>query len=620
MDFVSSQYNNTIPSKSTFVPSDNQLEYTDNQTIRFQIPKFMGFIDSRQTYLKMKVSVRNSPAVLRLSNKCGSHALIDQLRVYDGNTNAQLETIQNYGELAEMLHHYTENRTIRNKRGITEAVEYTSRDYDNKINDDLPSRSANNSMFFNSYQTGGGATQNATSFMDGLNATDGYWNGTESNEVEVAMRLYSGILGEPNNKMFPAMLTDGLRVEMDLASAGKAFQLWSGAGVCSDAGEVLPDTPESCRFGIINCSQGAGQTLDLKLYTEYNAGYNQIVFGGGGGNGAELPEEAYDVGARLVSNQLVGAFNLLRGKVLHAFPNDNAVNVEPVLVNLGKILSVSCNSGENNGGLMCITLNVENPNNVAPTRFQGGAGVNAGGVQPAERCNTCCIRQTDMLNSIPELVIKDVELVVKTAQPPPSYIEALMKGTQTEEGASYDYYSWNVYRNNITSSEQVVQLNVPALNMRATSALVKPIENGKNENVLNNNFESVVDNCKDYNFLIANKQQPTQRVSVANLSHLSPTGESEPLVEQVALFETEKALGSSKMAVKNLDHQSDNFVIGRALARYGGVYPLVKDGGFQLRVNYKSAPQTPQKNKLFITYVGGLRRLVVGTGGVQVQV
>ena len=114
----------------------------------------MGFIDSRQTYLKFKVAVADSPAVLRLSNKCGAHALIDQLRIYDGNTNAQLETIQNYAELAEALHHYTENRTIRNKRGITEAVEYTSRDYDNVINDNLPSRSANNSMFFNSYQTG----------------------------------------------------------------------------------------------------------------------------------------------------------------------------------------------------------------------------------------------------------------------------------------------------------------------------------------------------------------------------------------------------------------------------------------------------------------------------------
>jgi len=618
MDFVSSQYNATIPSKSTFVPSDNQLEYGDNQTIRFHIPKFMGFIDSRQTYLKMKVSVRNSPAVLRLSNKCGSHALIDQLRIYDGNTNAQLETIQNYSELAETLHHYTENRTIRNKRGITEAVEYTSRDYDNIINDDLPSRSGNNSMFFNSYQTAH-TTQNATSFMTGLNTTNGFWEGTESNEVEVAMRLYSGILGEPNNKMFPAMLTDGLRVELDLNSAQKAFECWSSAGVCKDDGEVIPNVMESCRFGIVNATAGAGNTLDIKLYTEKNAGFNQITNGGGGGAGGVLPTSAFDAGCRNVSNQLVGAYNMLTGKKLHAFPNDNAVGVQPVLVDLGKILSVSCNSGENAGGLVSISLNVENPNSVAHTRFTGGAGVNAGAVAPAERCNTCCIRKTDFLNSIPQLVIKDVELVVKTAQPPPSYVEALMKGTQTAEGASYDYYSWNVYRNSITKEEQVVQLNIPALNMRATSTLVKPMENGKEESVLYNNLESIVDNCKDYNFLISNKQQPTQRVSVANLSHLSPTGDSEPLVEQVALFELEKALGSSKMRVKNLDHQSDNFVIGRALARYGGVYPLVKDGGFQLRVNYKSAPQTPEKNKLFITYVGGLRRLVVGTNGVQVQ-
>ena len=93
-----------------------------------------------------------------------------------------------------------------------------------------------------------------------------------------------------------------------------------------------------------------------------------------------------------------------------------------------------------------------------------------------------------------------------------------------------------------------------------------------------------------------------------------------PIVEQVALFETEKALGSSKLAVRNLEHQSDNLVISRSLARYGGVYPLVKDGGFQLRVDYKGAPQNPQKNKLFITYVGGLRRLIVGKGGMRVQV
>ena len=74
------------------------------------------------------------------------------------------------------------------------------------------------------------------------------------------------------------------------------------------------------------------------------------------------------------------------------------------------------------------------------------------------------------------------------------------------------------------------------------------------------------------------------------------------------------------MQVRNLDFQSENLVIARSLARYGGVYPLVKDGGFQLRVDYKNSPQNPQKNKLFITYVGGLRRLIVGKGGISVQI
>ena len=46
MDFVASQYNKTIPSKSTFSPSDHQLEYRDGETIRFEIPAFNAFIES----------------------------------------------------------------------------------------------------------------------------------------------------------------------------------------------------------------------------------------------------------------------------------------------------------------------------------------------------------------------------------------------------------------------------------------------------------------------------------------------------------------------------------------------------------------------------------------------
>ena len=42
--FVASQYNKTILSKSTFSPSDHQLEYKDGETIRSEIPPFQSFM------------------------------------------------------------------------------------------------------------------------------------------------------------------------------------------------------------------------------------------------------------------------------------------------------------------------------------------------------------------------------------------------------------------------------------------------------------------------------------------------------------------------------------------------------------------------------------------------
>ena len=69
MDFVASQNNKTIPSKSTFSPSDHQLEYRDGETIRFEIPAFNAFIDPRQSYLTFKVRVENAPFLCTFSKK-----------------------------------------------------------------------------------------------------------------------------------------------------------------------------------------------------------------------------------------------------------------------------------------------------------------------------------------------------------------------------------------------------------------------------------------------------------------------------------------------------------------------------------------------------------------------
>lgn len=596
MDFVASQYNKTIPSKSTFSPSDHQLEYKDGETVRFEIPAFNAFIDPRQTYLTFKVRVDNAPAVVTFSKKCGIHSLISQIRCYDMNSNLQLETIQNYAELAEKLHYYSENETVRNKRGLTELLEPSSRDFDGVLYDDFPSRNGDKSMLFNSYTTGRQATYDYN-----VSTT------ADPNTCEVAVQLYSGILGALSQKMMPAgLLTRGLRVEIDLNSAKKSLELWSGAGICNNDGTLASDIIESHKFGIQSAAGGAGALTSIDLYTEKNPGFSQITAQAAGAGQAPT-QPAIDAGCLPVRNQCCGALNLLVGKTVRGFNNANP----PVLKDIGVITAVKCNAGENGGGVVRVRCEITAAAGVTGNEFVGGAGRDAAGAAQLANNNTCFISRDTMFNTIPRVVLTDVKFVLKTAQPPAGYVEQLAKSTMTEEGAVHDYLTYSCYRNNTTAAEQTVQLNMPVINQMATSVLTLCTENGLAEEVYNDNLGTIVDNVDNYNYLVNNKLQPTRKVELSQLSAAVPK------TEQVALWEMEKALGSARCTVRKLEGQEGNFLIGRALAKYGGVYNLQADGNLGLRVEYSTA-NPPQKNKLWINQIASIRRLVVNRDGASV--
>ncbi len=594
MDFVASQYNKTIPSKSTFSPSDHQLEYKDGETIRFEIPPFQSFIDPRQTYLTFKVRVDDAPTLCTFSKKSGIHSIIDQLRIYDMNSNLQLETIQNYAELAEKLHYYSENKTIRNKRGLTELLEYSSRHFDGELYSNHPARNADKAMLFNSYTTGGEASYDYTANVC-----------SDPNTCEVAVPLYSGVLGNLSKKLFPAgLLTKGLRMELDTNAAEKALNLWSGDGICETNGDLATDVVDSCRFGIVAAAGGGAAVTHVDLYCEKNAGFNQDIIGAG----QFVPTQAaVDAGIRPVRNQATGAMNLQIGKVLRGFTNANP----PVLKDIGTITRIECNAGENAGGGVRVRVHVTAAAGALGNEFIGGAGRdNAGAAQDAKN-NTCFVSKAAMFTTVPRVVMSDVKLVVKTAAPPADYVNKLAKQTQTEEGAVHDFLTYSCYRNNTSASESVVQLHMPTINHMATSCLTLCTESGLGEKLYNDNLATITDNISNYSFLVNNKLQPTRKVDMAGLN-ATPAR-----TEQVALWESEKALSSARCLVRNLERQSDNLIIGRALALYGSVYNLKADGNLGLRVEY-STTTPPQKNKLWINQIASVRRLVVNRDGASV--
>ena len=597
MEFVASQYEKTIPSKSSITPSDRQLEYADGDTLRFEVPSFQAHIDPRQTYLKFRVKVRDAPTALCFSKKCGIHSLIDNLRIYDSDTNLLLENIQNYAELAEKLHIYSENRSIRNKRGLTELLEYGARAFDGEEYDNLPARNADQSQLFKTYPTGSDATY----------STNIDYTSVDGVECVVAFRLYSGVLGQLSSKMFPSFIVGGLRVEIDLNSAAKALGVWTAEGITADDGAI--DTTigsgDSCRFGIVAPNPATASPLtSVDLYCEKNAGYDQETSDAGGGAFPPQGTAALVAGGRAVKNQLVGAINLRVGQKLYGYTNAST----PVLSLLGTISSMDCNAGENAGGLVRVRVGLTG-SLVNGADFVGGMGNDNTGNAQNVLNNTCFVRKTDAFTKTPRVILNNVEFVVKTAMPPQSYTERLLKQAQTEEGMKLDYLTFDTYRNNINASERVVQINIPAINRRATSILSLPVQNNIANSVAHNNLDSVIDTAKDYNYLVNNKLQPTRKVPLSLLS------QTPAKTEQIALFETEKALGAVKIMVKQLDYQEENFFIARALARYGTIYNLAEDGNISLRVEY----DTPVLNKLMISYIGGLRRLIVNSSGKYIE-
>ena len=587
LEFEAEEVQQSIPSRSTYAPSNKQKSYVAGDTIRFHLPTTDAFLDPRMSFLTFNVKVSHD-VLVRFSNKCGAHSLIENVRIYDANTNLQLETLQNYNAMAQKLHLYSENKSIRNKRGLIECLEYTSRDFDGEYYDNLPARNADQSQLFNhQYKTGDQATYTATASPT-----------SDPNVVQICLHLYSGIIGQLSQKMFPIVLTDGLRIEVDTANPNQALEPWTGEGIVYDNGEISTTLAESSRFCIDAATPNAAAPLtSIELNCERNAGYNQVP-------NTNFPTQAcIDAGATIVKNQLVGAINLVVGTDLYGWNNVNP----PVWQRLGEIVSVDCNAGENAGGAVRVRV-VLDGTGANGDEYQGGGGNGAAGVG-VEKTNTCGMRIGDLFSTEPVITFSEVQFIVKTIQPPASYISSMMKQASTAEGLQYDYLTLDTYRNNALANERVIQLNIPTLNHRATSIMTLPLNNSQALAVQNRNLDTITDDATNYNYIIDNQLQPTRKVRLSQLSQIPAR------TEQVALFETEKALSGIRVHPKNLDYQDTNFFVARSLARYGGVYNLAETGNASLRMEFNN----PTKNKLMITYIGGLRRLVINKDGRYIE-
>ena len=659
MSFWSSD--DKIPVKQTKVAIqvENGLDFKSGQTLNFHIPPNVGFIQPKETYLRLDVEILGSETLKQrlMLDKMGGQVLIRDITIRSGGAGGQvLEEIQNYNVLTALRYSYEQNQSIRNKRCLTEGgqqhSEKSASTFHNTMSD---TNNVAHNPYFNSFNSGI------------LSQTTAH----AAKKVKCLLPLHTGIF--QNDKVFPVMLTEGLRVEILLEKAERCliplsqvsdnchlnekciFQSLNGHDDAQASGPQAWDAaggPVSSFFIRRDNNQGSaetfpfviGETFDLVDYTQAQS------TGTTGRTNAQAAVITTDV------PMVISA--------IEHFPYNAAA------------------TGSTEGGLWGMTkISLANP---VTRRAATSNNRVMGGNEPKKAIWVMVSKSLQAASSATinalDYQISDVEMIVQQLEMPQGYTQKLMSMMKGGGALNYDFLSYRNYKYSAVKNDTQVNMRLPLVESRAKSILCVPTDastlsrpaliqgtpcehvsttdagshwaeytqaeadkyayNHNNEriyadatnhsggtagNVFVPNYSQrtglvgIGDNLTNYQLFYDGKLNPSRKVECAAVT----SGRS---LEQQWAIESEKALAMAGIRPLSFRDLHENWFIGRALSLQDGVYDA-RGKDFNLQLAYEGASTTnpntnkaPTRNKLWCNYCAHIRRMVVRGNQISLEV
>ncbi len=635
--------NDKIPVQQTKVniPAEHGLDYTSGQKIDIIIPPTIKYFQPKSSYLRFDVELLNKldhPVKMTLDGETGAQCLIRDIRIFSGGSGAVLlEEIQNYNVLTALRYDYETNDAIKNKRALTEgSLTYNPTQRSTQGN----TKSVYNNTRHNPYHTpyedaNGTAVDNSgnNDWCEALNTNQG----GQYNTAKVLLPIHTGIFQSP--KVFPSLLTEGLRIEIILEDANKVYR--------------LPDT--------LHPNRRLNSGLRFHSKTGANADVNATA--GMWGQGATQPLAATPVVYLQREN---GAINLQNvpfviGQKVSFYKDNKSFSAQyggsgSAATKRGKysqeliIKAMEMEAGA--GGLLKITFA-----HAGSIQNLTGEDINSDWVLCDDSVLDCAITTGTPSNATINLdyKVKNVEMVLQTLTMPQGYTQKLL-GMMSSGGAmNYDFLSFTNYKYSQLKGDRVMNMRLPLNQTKAKSVLCIPTDSsvytaqqviaGENttgtyqfpaedeyptadapDNLTyletiddcdrgcvsnRSGLTGICDECTDYQFFYNGQLNPSRPVGTDKIARRVG-------VQQQPLVEGEKALAMAGIQPLSFMKFRENFFIGRALALQQGVYNTA-GRDFNLQVNYQGSRE-PKKNKLWNNYVAHIRRIVVQGDSVVVQI
>ena len=582
------------------VPAENGLNYKPGGRIDIFIPPTSKFIDLSQTKLKFDVKltgVGTSASAnlmrLQLDAQTGAHSLIRSVRVFSGRKTALLEEIEGYDVLTALRFDYETNENFKAKRAITDGA----------TNYDPACRGSNGTLktiqgnvVSNPY-----FKKHGTKFSP--NPTEITWKSDPFDTVKCELQLNTGLFR--NEAVFPALLTDGIFLEILLQDKNRVFRSLDSTAV----NRQVKLNPE---FHSLNGSDAGALTSGSGAWT--STALSNVFYLTRGNNMTSVQTCPFVVGERVqmaTSELATGAITKdcwsAAGEISR-IEYDTALGASVDKIKITLSASVTNDSTED--------LN-------SATYPKSWIYSDAG--------------HSDVVGSGADYTVSNVEMVVEQIQVPDGY-EQSMIGMMKEGGTiNYDYRSFTNYRYSQLKGDNFANIRLPLIESRATSILCIPTD-AKNYSVLETitasgtyitnvptatanetlynrscrpSLVGIADNLQAYQLIYDGKLNPSRRVDIAKIS-------SKDSISQQWLIEAEKALAMADIEPLSFLQFQDNFFIGRALALGKNAVYDARGKDFNLQVEYTGAAQG--YDKLWQCFCSHVRRLEIKNGGVSVMV
>tara|TARA_R110000796_G_scaffold60487_2_gene139924 strand:+ start:1667 stop:3442 length:1776 start_codon:yes stop_codon:yes gene_type:complete len=572
------------------VPSENGLDYRSGGKIDLYIPPTSKFIDLSQSRLKFTaniilptVNASNGTLRTQFDAETGLHSLIRSVRIFSGRKTALLEEIEGYDILTALRFDYETNDNFKKKRAMTEG----STVYDPACRGTLgTTKGPQANVFSNPYMSKvESSVLNASWSASG--ATD-YKQQTVKGELHLNTGLFR------NEAVFPALLTDGLFIEILLQDSKKVFR-------------KMDSTAEFRK---------------LRLNPMFHSQ-------NGSDNGSGNPNGSFMNGAVSSTSFVVTRDN-----------NYTSTPVFPFVVGQ-KFGLVSSDGKIQNGSTSTITgldqvsglAYGTSKTKVICTPFTNNLGFMLGGSNASRAFMVD--RTGEEATSFPiDYTISNVEMIVKQIAVPDGY-EASMMAMMKEGGTiNYDYRSFTNYRHSQLKGDTVANIRLPLIESRATSILCVPTDStnynqlqllsGSDTYLENNDLFDVVnrsarsglvgisDELSEYQWIYNSQINPSRKVDCTKIS-------AKNSISQQWSVEAEKALAMADIEPLSFLSFQSNFFLGRALALGKNAVYDARGKDFMLQVEYTGA-NVQTKNKLWNNYCCHIRRLEIKAGSLTVQV